>query len=116
MVQCYVVVTPELISSDPADFIGQANTVVTFAPGVTEQIVNVSVVNDDTVENSETFTATLTAAPGSIATIGAGGTATATITDDDSKSSFISLANHTTPQSKVWEWDHAIHHNTVSPL
>ena len=97
MVQCYVVVTPELISSDPADFIGQANTVVTFAPGVTEQIVNVSVVNDDTVENSETFTATLTAAPGSIVTIGAGGTATATITDD-SKSSFISLANHTIPQ------------------
>ena len=73
------------ISSDPADFIGQANTVVTFAPGVTEQIVNVSVVNDNTLESTETFTAMLTAAPGSMVMIGAGGTATATITDDDSK-------------------------------
>ena len=64
---------------------------MTFAPGETEQIVSVSVVNDNTVENSETFTAMLTAAPGSIVTIGAGGTATATITDDDSKSSFMSV-------------------------
>ena len=73
------------------DFTGQTNTTVTFAPGETEQSVSVSVVNDNTLESTETFTAMLTAAPGSMVMIGAGGTATATITDDDSKSSFISV-------------------------
>ena len=72
--------------SDPVDFTGQSNTTVTFASSETEQNVSVSVVNDNTLESTETFTAMLAAIPGSIVTIGAGGTATATITDDDSKS------------------------------
>jgi len=59
--------------------------VETFAPNETVQIVNVTVVNDDTLETTETFTAILTAIPGSMVVIGAADTATATITDDDSK-------------------------------
>ena len=43
---------------------------VTFAPSETEKIVNVSVLNDDTFESTETFTAMLTAVPGSMAMIG----------------------------------------------
>jgi len=64
---------------------------VTFAPSETEQTVDVIVVNDDTLESTETFTAVLTAIPGSMVMIGAADTATATITDDDSKLSFISV-------------------------
>jgi len=79
------------ISSDPDDFVGQTNTIVTFAPDESVQFVNVTVVNDDTLENTEMFTAMLTAAPGSMVMIGAS-TATATIIDDDSKPSFISVA------------------------
>ena len=78
------------ISSDPDDFIGQTNTIVTFAPDETVQFVNVTVVNDDTLESTEMFTAMLTAIPGSMVMIGAS-TATATIIDDDSKPSFISV-------------------------
>jgi len=63
---------------------------VTFAPSETKQTVSVIVVNDDTFESTETFTAVLTAIPGSMVMIGAADTATATITDDDSKPSFIS--------------------------
>jgi len=58
---------------------------VTFAPDETVQIVNVSVVNDNTLESTEMFTAMLTATPGSMVMIGAADTATATIIDDDSK-------------------------------
>ena len=78
------------ISSDPDDFIGQTNTIVTFAPDETVHILNVTVVNDGTFENTEMFTAMLTAIPGSMVMIGAS-TATATIIDDDSKPSFISV-------------------------
>ena len=71
---------------DPADFIGQSNVMVTFAPSVSEQFVSVSVVNDDTVENNEMFTATLTTT-GSLVTIGPSNTATVTISiDNDGKS------------------------------
>ena len=73
------------ISSDTDDFTGQTNTIVTFAPDESVQIVNVTVVNDDTLESTEMFTAMLTATPGSMVMIGAADTATATITDDDSK-------------------------------
>ena len=73
------------------DFKGQTSVTVTFAPSETEKIVNVSVLNDDTFESTETFTAMLTAVPGSMAMIGTADTATATITDDDSKFSFISV-------------------------
>ena len=76
------------ISSDPDDFIGQTNTMVTFAPDESVQIVNVTVVNDDTLE-TEMFTAMLTATHGSM--IGAAGTATATIIDDDCKPTSISV-------------------------
>ena len=72
-------------STATTDFIGQINTTVTFAPDETVQIVNVTVVNDDTLESTEMFTAMLTATPGSMVMIGAADTATATITDDDSK-------------------------------
>ena len=58
---------------------------VTFAPDESVQIVNVTVVNDGILENTEMFTAMLTATPGSMVMIGAADTATATITDDDSK-------------------------------
>jgi len=78
------------ISSDPADFTGQTNTIVTFAPDETVQIVNVTVVDDGTLESTEMFTAMLTATPSSMVMIGAA-TATATITDNDSKPSFIQL-------------------------
>jgi len=57
---------------------------VTFAPDETVQIVNVTVVDDDTLESTEMFTAMLTAIPGSMVMIGAD-TATATIIDNDSK-------------------------------
>ena len=69
---------------DPADFIGQSNVMVTFAPSVSEQFVSVSVVNDVIVENNEMFTATLTST-GSLVTIGPSNTATATIIDNDGK-------------------------------
>ena len=62
---------------------------VTFAPDETVHILNVTVVNDGTFENTEMFTAMLTATRGSM--IGAADTATATIIDDDSKLSFISV-------------------------
>jgi len=69
---------------------------VTFAPDESVQIVNVTVVNDGILENTEMFTAMLTAAPGSMVMIGAADTATATITDDDSKPTSIQLcANQT---------------------
>jgi len=58
---------------------------VTFAPDESVHIVNVTVVNDDTLESTEMFTAMLTAIPGSMFMIGASDTATATITDDDRK-------------------------------
>ena len=70
---------------DPADFIGQSNVTVTFAPSDSEQFVGVSVVNDNIVENNEMFTATLTTT-GSLVTIGPSNTATATIIDNDGKS------------------------------
>jgi len=64
---------------------------VTYAPSETEQNVSVFVVNDDIHESTETFSATLAAIPGSMVMIGAADTATATIIDDDSKLSFISV-------------------------
>ena len=65
------------------DFIGRTGVTVTFASDQIA-IVNITVVNDDTLENTEQFTAVLTI-PGSMLVIGA---ATVTITDDDSKPYF----------------------------
>ncbi len=53
---------------------------VTFAPGVTSQVINVGVLGDMAVEPTETFTVTLSNASG--ATIG-DGSAVGTITNDD---------------------------------
>lgn len=53
---------------------------VTFAPGVTTQLVHVDVLGDTVAEQNETFFVTLTSPSG--ATIG-DGVATGTITDDD---------------------------------
>ena len=77
------------VSSDPADFTAQNNSMVTFAPSETKQNISVAIVNDDTLESIETFTAMLTATHGSM--IGAAGTATATIIDDDCKPTSISV-------------------------
>ena len=75
---------------------------VTFAPNQIA-IVNITVVNDDTLENTEQFTAVLTI-PGSMLVIGA---ATVTITDDDSKPYSIHIVNVTVskcnePQSSLY--------------
>ena len=56
---------------------------VTFAPGVTSQLVNVGVIGDTTDESDETFTVTLSAPSG--ATI-ADATGTGTIVDNDTTS------------------------------
>ena len=71
-------------SSDPADFIGQSNVLVTFAPDETVQYVNVSVAIDAVLEGNETFTANLTSTVSTVM-IGSNNTATATIIDTDSK-------------------------------
>lgn len=62
---------------------------MTFAPSETEKTVNVTVVDDDTLENTEGFIAMLSAAPGSTFMTGATGIATANIIDDDSKPSAV---------------------------
>nr|WP_232786762.1 Calx-beta domain-containing protein [Mycolicibacterium aurum] len=53
---------------------------ITFAPGVTSQLVHVDVIGDSVVEQNETFFVTLSSPAG--VTIG-DGSATGTITDDD---------------------------------
>lgn len=69
--------------STAANDFRQTSVSVTFGPSETNHNVSVTVVNDGTLESTETFTAVLTAIPGSV--IGAADTATAIITDDDSK-------------------------------
>ncbi|CAN5245812.1 hypothetical protein BH11ACT7_BH11ACT7_33780 [soil metagenome] len=61
------------------DFTAASGT-VTFAPGVTSQVVSVAVVGDAVVESTETFTVTLSSPSG--ATI-ADGSAVGTIVNDD---------------------------------
>ncbi|MGB0438465.1 MAG: Calx-beta domain-containing protein, partial [Mycobacterium sp.] len=61
------------------DYVGESGT-VTFAPGVTSQLVTVAVLGDGVVEANETLTVTLSGPSG--ATI-ADGTAVGTITNDD---------------------------------
>ena len=57
---------------------------VTFAPGQTVESVNVPITDDNTVESTEMFTATLTTTQSNVM-IG-GDTATVTILDDDGMS------------------------------
>ena len=64
----------------PADYTAQAG-VLTFTEGQTTKTVDVPVVNDTTVEPSETFTLSLNGPTG--ATIAPPGSATGTITNDD---------------------------------
>src|SRR5207253_1330212 len=56
---------------------------LTFAAGETQRTISVPILDDALVENSETFTVTLSA-PGGGATLGAQTTHTATILDNDS--------------------------------
>ncbi|MGE3659547.1 MAG: Calx-beta domain-containing protein, partial [Mycolicibacterium sp.] len=62
-----------------SDFVASAGT-LTFAPGVTSQMVHVDIIGDSVVEGNETFTVTLSSPSG--ATISKA-TATGTITNDD---------------------------------
>jgi hypothetical protein len=67
-------------SAGAADYTPAAG-ILTFAPGVTTQVVNVAVTNDALDEAHETFTAALGAPTN--ATLGAPNPTTVTITDDD---------------------------------
>ena len=58
--------------------------VLTFAPGDRRQCVNVTIIDDDIVEPTEVFTCEATLlTPIAGVSIGRGGTATVTITDED---------------------------------
>ncbi|MCB0932973.1 MAG: hypothetical protein KDB71_13895, partial [Mycobacterium sp.] len=76
-----------------SDYTATSGT-LTFAPGVTSQKVNVSVIGDTAVEPTETFTVTLSSPSG--AKLGTA-TATGTITNDDVAASLpsVSIANAT---------------------
>lgn len=60
-----------------------ASGTVTFAPGVTSQLINVGIVGDAAVESDETFTVALSAPSGAVLTRA---TATGTILNNDSAS------------------------------
>src|SRR5205807_9202686 len=62
-----------------SDYTGTTNGTVTFGPGVVSQTILVTIANDSTYENDETFTVTLSN-PSSGTTIGTPDTATVTIT------------------------------------
>jgi ethanolamine utilization protein EutQ (cupin superfamily) len=64
----------------PGDYTAAAGD-LTFAPNETSKEITVSTVNDAVIENSETFTVTLTAPSG--ATLGTSPSATVTIVDND---------------------------------
>ena len=62
------------------------STVLTFAPGDRRQCVNVTIIDDDIVEPTEVFTCEATLdllTPIAGVSIGSGGNATVTITDED---------------------------------
>ena len=72
------------MDADTEDYTG-VTTVVTFAPGETIKIVNVSTIDDDSSESTESFTATLSNAnPSNVVTI-TQPTATINIADNDRK-------------------------------
>ena len=71
---------------------------VTFAPGVTTQLVHVDVIGDAAAEQHETFTVTLSSPVG--ATL-ADGSATGTITDDDTVTTVPGL-NSGNPGDELW--------------
>lgn len=75
----------------PADYASATGT-LTFTPGATQAAFNVTIVNDTLVENSETFSVTLSN-PIS-ATLGAPASASITIADNDLPSVALSSANY----------------------
>lgn len=70
------------LSPASSDYTGVANVVLFEANEVVRE-VQVAIIPDDVVEETEVFTATLMAGTG--VTIGRNGLATTTITDDDSE-------------------------------
>ncbi len=79
-----------------SDYTSVSNQTVTFNAGETTRTVNVTISNDTTDENDETFTVSI-ASP-SNATLGTA-TRTATITDEDNAPSLTMSANATFPES-----------------
>jgi len=80
----------------PADYI-TASGLLTFTPGVTQSIFNISIVNDSFVENSETFSVTLNNPIN--ATLGTPSSALVTISDNDQPSVALSSANYSASES-----------------
>ena len=68
--------------TDISDFLS-VTMIVTFGPGESIASINVTIVNNTIIENTNMFSATLTAV--SNAVIGIDGTAIVTILDDDRK-------------------------------
>ena len=72
-----------LSSTAGSDYNDPVVTTVTFASGVTSATYPVPIVDDSTIEDTETFTASLSTTESNV-NIG-DGTATVTILDDDSE-------------------------------
>jgi hypothetical protein len=64
-----------------SDYSASSGT-LTFAPGITSQVISVPIIDDDTDEPNETFTVTLNSPSNAI--VGTPNSTTVTITDDDS--------------------------------
>ncbi|HEX8121055.1 MAG TPA: Calx-beta domain-containing protein [Solirubrobacteraceae bacterium] len=77
-------------ATSPADYLGQSNQTVSFAPGETSKSVNVAVVDDAVVEQTETFSVVLGSPTGG-SQLG-DGTGQASILDDEQPSIAISDA------------------------
>src|SRR5262249_15494510 len=77
--------TADITTSAGNDYVAAADT-LTFAPGQTSRTILVTTVNDNAVEQTETFTVTLSNPSGATITRGQG---TGTITDDDSTKFYV---------------------------
>lgn len=73
-----------------SDYAAKSGT-LTFAEGVTSRTIDITVANNDTPENPETFTVSLSSPSG--ASLGAASTATITINDDDVAPASVSFAS-----------------------
>ena len=78
------------VISAGVDYTNTVANIVTFSSGQTEASYQIPIVNDNSIESTETFTASLNTSE-SIVTIG-NGTATITIVDEDSELFNIILA------------------------
>ena len=83
-----LVSTSDGSATQPADYASVTNQVVTFAPGVSSQTVNVAAATDNVAEGNETFTVTLSNAANAAIDQG---TATGTITDTGN---WIAIGGH----------------------